>query len=161
MERENESRAPSAEKLATISSLVNPRLAVDQDALHRMWANMVLMDEHTWTSWNSVSDPDSDEAMEQLKVKDSRAITANALRDHLLAKQHGEHCGLIAAGVGSVIVYNPLNWKRDGLVSMDLDNGFEIADRATQQAVPYAVVHAGKQLSQSAVCGDRRARHGI
>ena len=32
---------PSAEKLATISSLVNPRLAVDQDALNEMWDNMV------------------------------------------------------------------------------------------------------------------------
>src|SRR5581483_4986519 len=106
------------EKLATISSLVNPRLAVDRDALHRMWASMVLMDEHTWTSWNSVSDPDSNEAMEQLKVKDSRAITANALRDHLLRSSMASVADSIAAGVGSVIVYNPLNWKRDGLVSM-------------------------------------------
>lgn len=146
MERENESRAPSAEKLATISSLVNPRLAVDRDALHRMWASMVLMDEHTWTSWNSVSDPDSNEAMEQLKVKDSRAITADALRDHLLRSSMASVADSIAAGVGSVIVYNPLNWKRDGLVSMDLDNGFEIADRATQQAVPYSVVHTGSNF---------------
>lgn len=146
MERENESRAPSAEKLATISALVNPRLAVDQDALHRMWANMVLMDEHTWASWNSVSDSDSNEAMEQLKVKDSRAITANALRDHLLRSSMASVADSIAAGVGSAIVFNPLNWKRDGLVSMDLDNGFEIADRATQQVVPYSVVHTGSNF---------------
>src|SRR5262249_39852307 len=46
MERENESRAPSAEKFATISTLVNPRLAVDRDILNDMWKNMVLMDEH-------------------------------------------------------------------------------------------------------------------
>jgi alpha-mannosidase len=146
MERQNESRAPSAEKLVTISSLVNPRLAVDRDALQRMWANMVLMDEHTWLSWNSVSDPDSNEAVEQLKVKDSRAITADALRDHLLRSSMASIADSIAAGVGSVIVYNPLNWKRDGLVSMDLDNGFEIADRATQQVVPHSVVHTGSNF---------------
>ena len=146
MERENESRAPSAEKLATISSLVNPRLAVDRDALQRMWASMVLMDEHTWTSWNSVSDPDSNEAVEQLKVKDSRAITANALRDHLLRSSMASVADSIAVGVGTVIVYNPLNWKRDGLVTIDLDNGFEIADRATQQTVPYSVAHTGSNF---------------
>ena len=71
IERENESRAPSAEKLATISTLVNPHLAVNHDELSSMWENMVLMDEHTWLSWNSVSDPESDEAQEQLRVKDS------------------------------------------------------------------------------------------
>jgi alpha-mannosidase len=146
LERENESRAPSAEKLATISSVINPRLAVDKDRLDRMWANMVLMDEHTWLSWNSVSDPDSYEATEQLKVKDSRAINAQALRDHLLRSSMASIADSIAAGVGSLIVFNPLNWKRDGLVSMDLDNGFEILDRATGQSVPYAVIHAGSNF---------------
>src|SRR5262249_32483756 len=59
MERENESRAPSAEKFATISTLVNPRLNVDHELLSEMWKNMVLMDEHTWLSSDSVSDPTS------------------------------------------------------------------------------------------------------
>lgn len=146
MERRNESRAPSAEKLATISALVNPRLAVDRDKLARMWDEMVLMDEHTWLSWNSVSDPDSNEAMEQLKVKDSRAVDADALRDHLLRSSMASLADSIAAGVGSVIVFNPLNWKRDGLVEMDLDNGYELLDRATEQAVPYSVLHVGENF---------------
>jgi alpha-mannosidase len=146
MERDNESRAPSAEKLATISSLVNPRLAVDKDTLDRMWANMVLMDEHTWLSWNSVSDPDSDEATEQLKVKDSRAINAHAMRDHLLRSSMTSIADSIAAGSGSVIVFNPLNWQRDGLVSMDLDSDFDIWDRTTEQRVPYAVIHTGSNF---------------
>lgn len=146
MERKNESRAPSAEKLATISSLVNPRLAVDKDALDRMWANAVLMDEHTWLSWNSVSDPDSDEAIEQLKVKDSRAITAGAQLDHLLRSSMASLADAIDAGVGSVIVFNPLSWKRDGLVSIDMENGFEIVDRTTEQVVPYFVLHTGKNF---------------
>jgi alpha-mannosidase len=143
MERRNESRAPSAEKLATISALVNPRLAVDHDALTRMWNEMVLMDEHTWLSWNSVSDPDSNEATEQLKVKDARAVHADALRDGLLRSSMASLADSIAAGVGSVVVFNPLNWKRDGLVEMDLDNGYELTDRATGVAVTYLVLHTG------------------
>ncbi len=143
IERENESRAPSAEKFATISTLVNPRLAVNHDELNSMWGNMVLMDEHTWASWNSVSDPDSGEAIEQLRVKDSRATTAADQRSEILRSSMAALADSIAAGVDSLIVFNPLNWKRDGEVTMDLDKGMEIADRATKQAVPYVVLHEG------------------
>ena len=143
IEKENEGRAPSAEKLATIGTLVNPLLAVNREELNSMWANMVLFDEHTWTSWNSVSDPDSDEALEQLRVKDSRATTAADQRDNILRSGMASLADSIAAGVGSLIVFNPLNWKRDGEVTIDLDKGMEIADRATKEPVPYVVLHEG------------------
>jgi alpha-mannosidase len=143
MERENESRAPSAEKLATISTLVNPRLAVNRDKVSAMWTSMVLMDEHTWASWNSVSDPDSVEAIAQLQVKDSRATTAAELRNDLLHSSMASLADSIAAGVDSLIVFNTLNWKRDGNVTIDLDKDMEIADHATKQTVPYVVLHEG------------------
>ena len=38
----------------------------------------------------------------------------------------------IPAGPGSVIVFNGLNWKRSGAVSIDLDKGQEIVDVVTQ-----------------------------
>jgi hypothetical protein len=148
IERENESRAPSAEKLATISALVNPRLAVDRTELDAMWANMVLMDEHTWTSWNSVSDPTSQEAVEQLHVKDSRATTAAATRDDLLRSSMASLADSMAAGVNNIIVFNPLNWKRDGSVTIDLDNGMEIADRATGQTVPCLILSQGPDFDR-------------
>ena len=143
MERETESRAPSAEKFATISALVNPSLAVDQETLSDMWADMVLMDEHTWLSGDSVYDPTSDEARNQLIVKDSRAISAREKRDHLLRSSLASLSDSIAAPVGSILVFNSLNWKRDGLVSMDLDKGSQIFDRATGAAVPFSVVREG------------------
>lgn len=146
LERQNESRAPSAEKLATISSLVNPRIAVDRGALDAMWASMVLMDEHTWLSWNSVSDPSSNEAIQQLRVKDSRATTADDLRDHVLRSSMASLADSIAAPVDSLIVFNSLNWKRDGLVDIDLDNGYEIAERASGAAVPFSVLHDGNDF---------------
>ena len=108
-----------------------------------MWANMVLFDEHTWTSWNSVSDPDSDEAIEQLRVKDSRATTASDQRNDILRSGMAALADSVAAGVDSLIVFNPLNWKRDGEVTIDLDKNMEIADRATEEPVSYVVVHEG------------------
>jgi len=148
IERENESRAPSAEKLATLGTLANPRLAVNREELSSMWANMVLFDEHTWASWNSVSDPESDEAIEQLRVKDSRATTAADQRDNILRGGMATLADSIAAGVDSLIVFNPLNWKRDGEVTIDLDKGMEIADRATKEPVPYRVIHEGPNYRQ-------------
>jgi alpha-mannosidase len=148
IERQNESRAPTAEKLATISTIVNPHLAVDRDKLNSMWANMVLMDEHTWTSWNSVSDPSSDEAVEQLRVKDSRATTASALRDSILHSSMASLADSIAAGVHSIIVFNALNWKRDGEVTMDLDHGWEIADPASGHTVPYVTLGQGPNFTE-------------
>jgi hypothetical protein len=148
MERQNESRAPSAEKLATISTLVNPRLAVDRGKLDAMWASMVLMDEHTWTSYNSVSDPTSNEAVQQLRVKDSRAVTAAALRSNLLRSSMASLADSIAAGVNSVIVFNPLNWKRDGKVTIDLDKGMEVADHSTGKSVPYLVLSDGPNFNR-------------
>ncbi|HLY40756.1 MAG TPA: polysaccharide lyase family protein [Terracidiphilus sp.] len=143
IERENESRAPSAEKLATISTLVNPRLAINRGELDSMWANMVLMDEHTWASWNSVSDPDSDEANEQLRVKDSRATAAADLQGDILRSSMAALADSIAVGVDNLIVFNTLNWRRDGEVTIDLDKDMEIADRSTKEAVPYIVLHEG------------------
>jgi len=143
IERENESRAPSAEKLATLSALLNPRLAVDRNLLNAMWENMVLMDEHTWLSWNSVSDPESNEAVEQLRVKDSRATDAAAQRDDILRSSMAALADLTSAGVNSLVVFNPLNWTRNGQVAIDLENGMEIADRATGQPVPWLLLHQG------------------
>jgi alpha-mannosidase len=148
IERENESRAPSAEKLATVGTLVNPRLAVNREELNSMWGNMVLFDEHTWTSWNSVSDPDSHEAIEQLRVKDSRATTATDQRNNILRSGMATLADSIAAGVDSLIVFNPLNWKRDGEVTIDLDKGMEIADRATKEPVPYVILHEGPNFRE-------------
>src|ERR1700732_4836221 len=113
-----------------------------------MWSNMVLFDEHTWTSWNSVSDPDSDEAIEQLRVKDSRATTATDQRSDILRGGMANLADSIAAGVDSLIVFNPLNWKRDGEVTIDLDKGMEIADRATKEPVPYVVLHEGPNFRE-------------
>jgi hypothetical protein len=143
LERENESRAPSAEKLATISTFVNPRLAVNLGELNSMWANMVLMDEHTWTSSNSVSDPDSDEAVEQLRMKDSLATTAAAQRNELARSGMAEIAESIDAGVDSLVVFNTLNWKRDGEVTIDLDKDKMLVDRSTKEIIPYLILHEG------------------
>ncbi|MGH9587063.1 MAG: glycoside hydrolase family 38 C-terminal domain-containing protein, partial [Acidobacteriaceae bacterium] len=140
MERRNEDRAPSAEKLATLTSLVNPLLAPNKPALDRMWTNMVLMDEHTWDSWNSVSQPASMEAVKQLAIKDQYAVNAKAEVDFIARNSMASLVNSISAYPGSLVVFNTLNWKRSGPVVVDLDKGDEIIDASTGQAAPVEVL---------------------
>ena len=146
MERQNESRGPSAEKLATLTSLVNPHLAADKKDLDRMWTDMVLMDEHTWDSGNSISDPTSREAVQQLAVKNLFAVKAHALADFLTRNSMASIADSISAGRGSLIVFNTLNWSRSGFVALDLNKDQEIVDPSTGQIVPVEVLRGGNHF---------------
>ena len=146
MERQNESRGPSAEKLATLTSLVNPHLAADKKDLDRMWTDMVLMDEHTWDSYNSITDPTSREAVQQLAVKDLYAVKAQALADFLTRNSMASIANSISAGRGSLIVFNPLNWSRSGLVTVDLNKTEEIVDPSTGKVVPVEELRNGSNF---------------
>lgn len=148
MERENESRAPSAEKLQTLMSLVNPRLAPDKQDLDRMWTNMVLMDEHTLDSGDGVREPTSSEASEQLAVKHLYAIDGHAMSDWLMREAMANIGDSIAVGGHALIVFNTLNWARSGTVSLDLTKGDEIVDSSTGQPVPYEVIGNGIAIRQ-------------
>ncbi len=143
LERWTEGRAPTAEKLATLTSLVNPVMKADTADLEKMWTNMVLMDEHTWGSYNSVSAPTNMEALQQLAIKDQYAVNADALADFVTRSSMASIANLIPAAPGSVILFNSLNWKRDGLVSVDLNDGDAIVDATTRQTLPYEIVSSG------------------
>ncbi|HXS12121.1 MAG TPA: polysaccharide lyase family protein [Acidobacteriaceae bacterium] len=146
-ERRTESRAPSAEQLATVSSLVNPRLAPDKDRLDRMWRDMVLMDEHTWTSHDSVNDSTSDETAVQSAVKKRYAVDASSIADFVAKNSMASLADSISAGRGTLIVFNTLNWKRSGAVTFDLRHGEEIVDSSTGNVVAVETLHNGNAFN--------------
>lgn len=141
LERQNEARGPSAEKLSTLTSLINPKYATDKSDLRRMWTNMILADEHTWDSYDSVSDPTSKEAVDQLALKELYPVKAAALADFITRNSMASIANSISAGSGSVIVFNTLNWARNGVVSFDLNNNQELVDTTTNQVVPVEVLN--------------------
>ena len=147
MERWNEARAQTAEKLATLASVVNPLLKTDTAELGRMWTNMVLMEEHTWDSNNSVNDPTSKEATGQLAVKEQFAVNAAAEADFAAKRSMANLADAIAAGPGCLIVFNSLNWQRSGPVAIDLNKGEEIVDAVTNQTMPIEVVSSGNAFN--------------
>src|SRR6185369_3955961 len=62
--RQNEVRALSAEKISTVSSIANPRFVPVKAELQELWKKIVLMDEHTWNSSRSVSQPQHRQTIE-------------------------------------------------------------------------------------------------
>jgi hypothetical protein len=143
MERWSEARGQTAEKLDTLAGLVNPLLKTDAAELGRMWTNMVLADEHTFDSWNSVSDPASMEAVDQLKIKEQFAVNAAAQVDFVTRRSMANLADAVPAGSGSIVVFNTLNWKRSGTVTVDLNKTDEIVDVPTGQTVPFEIVSSG------------------
>ena len=143
LERETEQRALAAEKFSTLSSLINPRLQPEGEALKRLWNNMVLYDEHTWGADCSVSNPKSQETAEQWAIKEAFATEAKKDVDYVLRRGLAALADYIYDPKGTLLVFNPLSWQRSGMVEMDLDKGLELVDLATNRTVPYEVLSTG------------------
>ena len=138
--REAEQRAPSAEKLSTLSSLIHPYVQMERAALDRMWQNLLLFDEHTWGAWQSISSPESKETVRQQTVKDAFATQAEQDLDYILERGMAAISDYINDPKGTLVVFNTLNWQRSGLVEVDLLKGSELVDLVSGNAVPYQVV---------------------
>ncbi|HEX5483277.1 MAG TPA: polysaccharide lyase family protein, partial [Terriglobia bacterium] len=140
MNRESEQRALSAERISTLSSLINPHAQTTSSLLRRMWQNLLLFDEHTWGAFASITAPRSEQSVRQLAVKDAFATKAHQQVQYVLDRSMAAIADEIHEPSGTWIVFNPLNWQRSGLVEIDLPKGSGITDLTTHQAVAYEVL---------------------
>ena len=138
--RAAEQRAPSAEKLSTLSSLVHPYVQTERAAVNRIWRNLLLFDEHTWGAWQSISSPESEETVRQQTVKDAFATQAEQDVDYVMERSMAALSDYINDPKGTMVVFNPLNWQRNGLVEVELQKGSDLVDLVSGNAVPYQVV---------------------
>ena len=143
LERMTEQRAEAAEKFSTISSLANPRLQPEDETLKRLWNSMVLYDEHTWGAAGSESNPKSQETIGQWDIKESFATQAKKDVDYVLRRGLGALADYIYDPQGTLLVFNPLSWKRSGMIEMDLEKGLELVDQVAHRTVPYEVLSTG------------------
>ena len=64
-------------------------MPLDQDAVYLAWRHVLLYYEHTWGSWNSISEPESEFTIKQWQRKrqfaDSASLMASELRERVLA----------------------------------------------------------------------------
>ena len=144
LHRQNQQRILSAEKLATIPALLNPELRPDHRVLAQAWNNMLLFDEHTWTYVGATTQPENEQTENQLALKGARTTEAEREITESLQRSWAQFESFLGPKDPSIVVFNPLNWRRSGLVSFDLQDGLGLFDTTTGKLVPYETVSIGK-----------------
>jgi alpha-mannosidase len=140
LERENERRAVSAEKLSTIASLVDPDSKPSRTALDTMWENILLMNEHTWGWGRSVTEPNSEDSTKELSFKRLRATVAKDSIDYVLDRAMTAVAREIQTPSRALVVFNTLNWQRNGWVEFDLQKTRQLIDLQSQEPVSFEVL---------------------
>lgn len=144
--RANQSRITAAEKLSTIPALLDPGVNPDRAMIRDAWQNQLMYDEHTWTYVGATTQPENEQSERQIELKRARATEGERQIDEIVQRSWGQFSAFIAPKDNSLLVFNPLNWERNGIVSFDLPDGSEIVDPATGNAVPYQVLWTGKGI---------------
>lgn len=140
VERENERRAVSAEKLSTVAALVDARSRPSRSALDSMWDGIFLMNEHTWGWGRSVTEPHSEDSERELAWKRLRAVMARDQVEYVLERAMTAVAGQVETPQRALVVFNTLNWRRDGWVEFDLQKTRELVDLETGRVVPFEVL---------------------
>jgi len=110
--------AESLVQTETLAAMIGVQL--DQDAVYRAWRHVLLYYEHTWGSWNSVSEPESEFTIKQWERKkqfaDSASLLSDELRQQVLAMRVDD-----SPRFESVDVFNTLSWPRSDVVILPAD----------------------------------------
>jgi alpha-mannosidase len=143
IDRSNQSRAVSAEELATVSRYLNPGLAAPRQLTERIWTNLLLYAEHTWDSWDSVYRPDSEESVGQLATKDHYVAASQQAVNALVRQSMSQIADQIHMPAGSMVIFNTLSWPRSGLVETDLERGMALTEYPERIPVAFEVLREG------------------
>ncbi len=111
--RGNASRLTQAQALWAMYNPAGYPEAKIRDA----WRDVLLFDEHTWGSWNSISEPESPFTLQQWDIKESFALEADKQSkklffDALTSKVLG------GPAADAVEVINSCGWTRSGLATV-------------------------------------------
>ncbi|MCB0283088.1 MAG: hypothetical protein KDF60_10945 [Calditrichaeota bacterium] len=114
--RDNAERLVQAEK---IWSMLDPE-NYPADEFLEAWRNVILYDEHTWGSWNSISEPEVDFTLQQWKIKqkfaqDAERQSKKLLQDALSKISQNKNT------VKTMQVLNTNSWTRTDLVIIPAD----------------------------------------
>lgn len=142
--RGNEQRIATAESLALLPTLFDPAVRPDASLLRQAWEDTLLFDEHTWTYVGATTQPENEQSVVQTELKRSRATEAQRRILESMHRSWAQLGALVTTSGNSLLVFNPLNWERSGLVSFDLGDGQEIVDSVTGKPVPYEVQWIGR-----------------
>ena len=145
-DRQNQNRALSAEVLSSVTHSVDSNLNPPRGQFTDIWRNIIMFAEHTWLSYNSVSQPDHDESIKQARVKDDRADQASVEIEDVMNRSLSQLADQIHIPANTLVVFNSLNWRRDGVVETDFFEHPKLIDLTTQQEVPLQVLYTKEKF---------------
>jgi hypothetical protein len=145
-DRQNQNRALSAEVLSSVTHTVDPNLNPPAGAFEDIWRNIILFAEHTWLSYNSVSQPDHEESIRQARVKDDRAERAALGIEDVMNRSLSQLADQIHIPADTLVIFNSLNWQRDALVETDLFDNPQVTDLTTQENVPLQILYSKEKF---------------
>jgi alpha-mannosidase len=82
------------------------------------WRNVLLYDEHTWGSWNSISDPENPFTLSQWANKRQFAVDALKQANDLLSSASGEKDNIPSGKISRIEVINTHSWEITDMVSI-------------------------------------------
>jgi len=121
-----------AEKLLTLSRVLDPQFQYPADQIAQAWRNCLLFDEHTWGYSLSITKPEGAQTKAVWQIKAQYALNANQSASALLEQgvktlaSHVKHDG------PALIVVNPSSWPRTDLIRVESPEGLVIADPAAK-----------------------------
>ncbi|HSU33225.1 MAG TPA: polysaccharide lyase family protein [Bryobacteraceae bacterium] len=139
-DRQNQHRALSAEVLSTLTHTIDANYNPPAGLFGDIWRNIILFSEHTWLSYNSVSQPEHDESVKQLRVKDDRAERGAVEIEDVMNRSLSQLADRIHVPAGTLVVFNSLNWSRDAIAEADLPEHSRLTDLSTHADVPLQVL---------------------
>jgi hypothetical protein len=133
---------PQTEKLAQMRGV-----SLDPDLLWRAWREVLLYDEHTWGSWNSISEPYADLTVTSWERKKGMAQEAVRLSEVLRESAFGGGGAPVipSTGVGLEVI-NTLPWPRAELVVLGAreTEGMGIVRDPSGRVVPSQRLNSGE-----------------
>jgi len=143
IDRLNQQRALTAEKLSTIGSYVQKDVAGEQEQIRRMWQNLILYAEHTFTYWGGYSRPQSDETRGQTFSKHQYVINGRQEIRSIVDQSLSQLADQIHMPAPAIVVFNGLNWTRGGFVETDLNDHMQIEEYPDMKVVPVEILRHG------------------
>ncbi len=129
----------TSEKLNQLEILytLNGRKKFPFQDFDEAWKNVLLYSEHTWGSWNSISDPESKLAKDVWEIKKSFALKADSIAQKLFANL--EYQNISPNGTVEYLdVWNTNSWTRSDVVTIP---------SAIKTAGDYLIDDSGKQIA--------------
>jgi len=98
--------------------VMNKNKGHDEKEMTDAWRNVLLFDEHTWGSWNSISDPENPFTLSQWANKRQFAINAMNQSNALINNALNERTTEISSPVKRIEVINTHSWPVTDMVTI-------------------------------------------